>query len=46
MGLIDPRVLATASGAVFAGLSRITQMVGQDGTFESTSERASRRNIR
>jgi hypothetical protein len=32
MGLIDPRVLATASGAVFAGLSRITQMVSRDGT--------------
>jgi hypothetical protein len=25
-------VLATASGAVFAGLGRITQQVGQDGT--------------
>jgi YD repeat-containing protein len=28
----DPRVLATASGAAFAGLGRITQQVGQDGT--------------
>jgi YD repeat-containing protein len=27
-----PRVLATATGAVFAGLGRITQMVSQDGT--------------
>jgi YD repeat-containing protein len=29
---LDPRVLATASGAVFGGLGRITQMVSQDGT--------------
>jgi hypothetical protein len=28
----DPRVLSTASGAVLAGLSRITQMVSPDGT--------------
>jgi YD repeat-containing protein len=28
----DPRVLSTASGAAFAGLGRITQQVGQDGT--------------
>jgi hypothetical protein len=28
----DPRVLSTASGTVFAGLGRITQMVSQDGT--------------
>jgi YD repeat-containing protein len=28
----DTRVLATARGAVFAGLGRITQMVSQDGT--------------
>lgn len=28
----DPRLLATATGAVFAGLGRITQQVGQDGT--------------
>ena len=28
----DPRALATATGAVFAGLGRITQMVSQDGT--------------
>jgi YD repeat-containing protein len=28
----DPRVLATATGAVCASLGRITQMVGQDGT--------------
>ncbi|MCU0962136.1 MAG: hypothetical protein MUF48_18735, partial [Pirellulaceae bacterium] len=28
----DPRMLATASGAAFAGLGRITQMVSQDGT--------------
>jgi hypothetical protein len=27
----DPRVAATASSAAFAGLGRVTQMVGQDG---------------
>jgi hypothetical protein len=33
----DPRVLATASGAVFAGLGRITQMVFQDGKSQRPS---------
>jgi len=29
--VVDPRVAATGSSGVFAGLGRITQMVGQDG---------------
>jgi len=40
--LSDPRVAATAASAVFAGLGRITQMVGQDGTsnygYDATSQ--------
>jgi len=38
----DPRVFATGESAVFAGLGRITQMVGQDGTsnygYDATSQ--------